>query len=106
MTERIAFVAALRMFRSAAGNSASAHVVITGEAADAIRLAALTGQWADGRRGNFGSAKVMATIGGTRWANSLFPDKESGGWAMPVRKAIREAEGLEEGALVTGTVEL
>lgn len=106
MTERIAFTAALRMFRSATSNSASAYVVITGEAADAIRRAALTGQWADGHRGNFGSAKVVCTIGGTRWANSLFPDKESGGWTMPVRKAVREAEGLEEGAFVTGTVEL
>ncbi len=90
----------LLIWRSPASNSASGFVRITGPAADAIRATAMAGQWMDGRKGNFGSAKVMATIGGTTWANSVFPDKESGGWFLPVKKAVRQAEGLEEGDIV------
>lgn len=80
-------------------------LTIKGEVADGIRLAAITGQWLDGRKG-FGSARVMATIGGTRWATSVFPHKESGGWLLPVKAAVRKAEGLAEGDAVTVTVSL
>jgi hypothetical protein len=103
--ERIEIETPLVIWHSAESNTSSGYVRITGDAADAIRLAALTGQWLD-RKGRFGTAKVTATIGGTSWANSVFPDKESGGWFMPVKKAVRLAEGLEEGEMVKLTVEL
>ncbi len=95
--ERIEVETELQIWHSPTSNTAGGYVRIAGEAADAIRLAALTGQWAGGRKGNFGSAKVTATIGETSWPNSVFPDKESGGWFMPVKKAVRQAEGLEAG---------
>ncbi|MBN8817156.1 MAG: DUF1905 domain-containing protein [Sphingomonas sp.] len=72
-------------------------LTIEGEAADAIRVAALTGQWIDRGKGGFGSAKVTATIGETGWRTSVFPHKASGGWLLPVKKAVRQAEGLNEG---------
>jgi len=103
--ERIAVEAHLRIFRSATSNSASAYIVITGAAADAIRLAAMTGQWLEGRRG-FGSARVTATIGDTTWQSSVFPEKESGGWFLPVKLAVRKAEGLDEGELVRAIIAL
>ncbi len=97
----------LLIWRSPTSNSAGGYVRITGEAADAIRLAALTGQWADaGKKGGFGSARVMATIGETTWPNSVFPDKASGGWFLPVRKAVRIAEGIEPGDRVRLRIEL
>ncbi|MBB6424371.1 DUF1905 domain-containing protein [Sphingopyxis sp. JAI128] len=80
-------------------------VTISGEAADGIRLAAIGGQWLDGRRG-FGSAKVLATIGDTSWSTSVFPYKERGGWLLPVKAAVRKAEGIAEGDEVTVTVSL
>lgn len=80
-------------------------VTIAGEAADGIRMAAMTGQWLDGRKG-FGSARVEAKIGGTRWNTSVFPHKESGGWLLPVKAAVRKAEELAEGEDVTVTVSL
>jgi len=90
----------LLIWHSPTSNTAGGYVRITGEAADAIRLAAITGQWMDGRKGGFGSAKVMATIGETTWPNSVFPDKDSGGWFLPVKKAVRVAEGIEAGDMV------
>ena len=61
--------------------------------------------WLDGRRG-FGSAKVRVTIGDTSWSTSVFPHKQSGGWLLPVKAAVRKAEGLTEGDAVTVTVSL
>ncbi len=72
-------------------------LTIEGAPADAIRIAALTGQWIDSGKGGFGSAKVTATIGETGWRTSVFPHKASGGWVLPVKKAVRQAEGLGEG---------
>ncbi|HRE33573.1 MAG TPA: DUF1905 domain-containing protein, partial [Sphingopyxis terrae] len=51
-------------------------------------------------------AKVRATVGDTRWNTSVFPHKESGGWLLPVKAAVRKAEGLTEGDVVTVTVSL
>ena len=45
----------------------------------------------------FGSVRVAATIGGSRWATSLFPDKKSGCFFLPVKAAIRRAEGVTTG---------
>jgi hypothetical protein len=45
----------------------------------------------------FGSVRVEATLGGSVWRTSVFPDKESGSFVLPVKKAVREAEGLDEG---------
>ncbi len=92
-------------WQSATAPAAWFFVTIAGEVADAIRLAAIGGQWLDGRRG-FGSAKVRATIGGTSWSTSVFPHKESGGWLLPVKAAVRKAEGLSESDMVTVTVSL
>ena len=81
------------------------YVVIEGAAADMIRVAAMTGQWLEGKRG-FGSARITATIGETRWQTSVFPHKASGGWFLPVKAAVRKAEGLVEGALTTISIAL
>ena len=49
----------------------------------------------------FGSIRVEAAVGSTRWATSLFPDKTSGTYLLPIKKAVREAEGIEPGDMVT-----
>lgn len=48
------------------------------------------------RRG-FGSVEVTASVGDTTWRTSVFPDKESGCYVLPVKRAIRESEGLMAG---------
>jgi hypothetical protein len=59
-----------------------------------------------GRRRGFGSLRVRATLGGTRWTTSIFPDKASGAYVLPVKRAIRTAEGLDTGDTAAVTVEL
>lgn len=92
-------------WQSATAPAAWFFVTIAGDVADGIRLAAISGQWLDGRKG-FGSARVAARIGGTNWQTSVFPHKESGGWLLPIKAAVRKAEGLIEGDMVTVTVSL
>lgn len=46
----------------------------------------------------FGSVRVEASIGATQWATSLFPDARRGTYVLPVKKAVRTAEGLLDGA--------
>ena len=92
-------------WQSATAPAAWFFLTIAGEAADGIRLAAISGQWLDGRKG-FGSVRVDACIGDTRWQTSVFPHKESGGWLLPVKAAVRKAEGISEGDAVTVTVTL
>lgn len=43
----------------------------------------------------FGSVRVKVTIGKTEWLTSLFPDKKSGCYFLPVKAPVRKAEGLE-----------
>lgn len=103
--ERITHEAPLLLWRSTEAPNGIGYLIIDGEAADAIRVAAMTGQWLEGRRG-FGSARVTVTVGETVWATSVFPHKESGGWFLPVKAAVRKAEDLAEGALVRVMVAL
>jgi hypothetical protein len=51
----------------------------------------------EGRTNGFGSVRVLVAIGGTQWATSLFPSKQRGTYVLPVKKAVRTAEGLREG---------
>jgi hypothetical protein len=78
------------------GDKASWYfIVLTGDVVGEIHYAAM------GRTGGFGSVKVRATIGGTRWETSLFPDRKAGGFVLPVKAAVRKAESLNEGDRVT-----
>jgi len=49
----------------------------------------------------FGSIKVEAVVASTKWSTSLFPDKGRGTYLLPVKKALRVAEELEEGDVAT-----
>ncbi|MGH3431486.1 MAG: DUF1905 domain-containing protein [Thermocrispum sp.] len=60
----------------------------------------------EGRRGGFGSVRVRATLGGSSWTTSVFPDSASGCFVLPVKRAVRNTEGLAEGDTASVTVEL
>ena len=49
----------------------------------------------------FGSVRVEVTIGGSTWRTSVFPSVEQKTYVLPVKKAVRVAEGLEEGSDAT-----
>ena len=40
---------------------------------------------------------MRATLGGSTWFTSIFPDKASGAYVLPVKKAVRRKEGVEAG---------
>lgn len=47
----------------------------------------------------WGMIPVNARIGKTKWKTSLFP--KEGGYVVPIKASVRQAEGLEEGNRVT-----
>lgn len=49
----------------------------------------------EGPRRGFGT--VRATIGGSTWATSIFPESGSGCYVLPLRRAARTAEELDIG---------
>jgi hypothetical protein len=57
-----------------------------------------------GKRGGFGSLRVTASIGGSRWSTTL--NSRAGTWSLPIKKPVRLAEGILEGARVTVELEL
>jgi hypothetical protein len=57
------------------------------------------------RRG-FGAVRVRATIGETMWETSIFPDKKSGCYVLPVKRAVRKAEDLDLGDTTAVIIEL
>lgn len=50
-----------------------------------------------GRTNGFGSIRVSARIGDSRWATSIFPDKASGCFFLPVKAEVRRAEAITTG---------
>jgi hypothetical protein len=53
-----------------------------------------------GHTRGWGSLPVEATIGGTTWRTSIFPDSKSNSYLLPVKAAVRKAEGLEADTMV------
>lgn len=49
----------------------------------------------------FGSVRVRAQIGATQWRTSIFPDASRGAYILPLKRAVRDAEGIQDEALVS-----
>ena len=49
----------------------------------------------------FGSVRVSVATGTSRWDTSVFPDAASGCYVLPVKKAVRVQERVEEGDELT-----
>ncbi len=48
--------------------------------------------------GGFGSVRVEVSVGGSVWRTSLFPSSSAAAYILPVKKAVRVAEGLADDA--------
>jgi hypothetical protein len=59
----------------------------------------------EGLRGGFDSVPVQVTIGATSWRTSIFPSGD-GRYSLPLKKAVRIAEGIERDASVDVVIEL
>lgn len=51
------------------------------------------------RAAGFGSLRVEVRIGSTTWRTSIFPDTKRGAYVLPLKKAVRVAERLSDGAV-------
>jgi Domain of unknown function (DUF1905) len=100
MTESYSITTKLWIWSSDKAPASWHFLTIDGEAAQAIHALALMRRLEFGRKRGWGAMKVRATVGDTSWETSIFPDKGSGGWLLPVKAAVRKAEGLVAGDLV------
>ena len=104
MTERITHTGPL--WRWTGGTNGTWHfLTIDGAAGEALSATALMQRLERGRRAGFGSLKVEAQIGESRFSTSVFPAKNTG-WLLPVKAAVRTAEGLAERDSVTVTLSI
>lgn len=97
MTQELTFTAELWEHR---GPGAWHFVTVSEAVSDEI--ADLTA----GRASGFGSVRVAVAIGSTRWETSLFPSAADRAYVLPVKKAVRTAEGLQAGDRVTVRITL
>ena len=56
------------------------------------------------QRVGWGSISVTVTLGKTVWKTSIFPDKKSGGYLLPLKANIRKKEGIEAGKTIKFTL--
>ena len=104
MTETFTTTTNLWIWTTDKAPAAWHFVTIDGDVAEAIADAALMERLertGSPRQRGFGSIKVLATIGETGWATSIFPSKDSGGYLLPVKASVRKAEGIVAGDEVT-----
>jgi hypothetical protein len=44
----------------------------------------------------WGSIRVAVTVGKTKWQTSIFPDKRSGTYLLPLKAEVRRAEAIHD----------
>lgn len=56
------------------------------------------------KKAGFGSIRVTVKIGKTTWKTSIFPDKQSGSYLLPIKRQVRFEEGIDAGDTVSFTL--
>ena len=95
MTEHITHTGKLWRWSGATGTGVWFFITIDGAAGEALSGTALMRRMEGSARG-FGSIRVEAVIGGSRFSTSVFPQKGES-WLLPVKASVRKAERLVEG---------
>jgi len=54
----------------------------------------------------FGSLPVVVTLGKTSWKTSIFPDKKTRTYLLPLKAEVRKKEKISEGDVVEFVVEV
>lgn len=75
------------------GKGAWTFVALPEEIAQDIR-------YFSGPRRGFGSLRVEATLGESRWKTSIFPDRKRNSFLLPLKAAVRKAENITAGSTV------
>ena len=82
------------------GEGSWVFVTVPREASDSIRSVPRE------PRPGFGSLRVEVTLGTSVWNTSIFPDSKTKCYVLPVKKAVRAAQGVEVPDVVDVTIEL
>jgi len=96
MTSEYIFTAELWIWDARESDSWT-FVSLPPDESDELRARAVPGR-------GFGSIPVEVTIGSTTWRTSVFPDKKSGVFVLPIKAAVRKSESIEAGELATITL--
>lgn len=48
----------------------------------------------------FGSVRVEVRVGVSAWRTSIFPDSSRGAYILPLKRAVRDAEGIGDEGVV------
>ncbi len=104
MTEQITHTGPLWRWTTPAAPAAWFFITIDGEAGEVLAGTALMRRLEGAAKG-FGSLKVTARIGDSTFKTSVFPSKDLG-WLLPVKAAVRKAEGVGEGDVVAVVLEV
>jgi hypothetical protein len=59
-----------------------------------------------GVKKGWGSIPVQVTIGNTTWKTSIFPDKKTGAYLLPLKADVRKKEKIFEGDTINFIIEI
>ncbi|EHJ62001.1 DUF1905 domain-containing protein [Novosphingobium pentaromativorans] len=99
LVETLTHTGPLWRWTGESGSGTWHFLTIDGEAGEALSGTAVMRKLEGTSRG-FGSIKVKARIGESAFATSVFPSRSGNGWLLPIKAAVRKAEGLAEGDIV------
>jgi hypothetical protein len=54
----------------------------------------------------WGSLPVAVTLGKMKWKTSIFPEKRSGEYILPLKAEVRKKEGVMNGDIISFTIEI
>ncbi|MCF7834162.1 MAG: DUF1905 domain-containing protein [Candidatus Pacebacteria bacterium] len=58
------------------------------------------------RQRGWGSVSVSVSIGKTSWKTSIFPDKRSGTYLLPLKAEVRKKEGIYDKDKINFTIKI
>lgn len=56
--------------------------------------------------GGWGSLPVIVTVGKTSWKTSIFPDKKSASYLLPLKAEARKKENIKIGDVIVFSIEI
>ncbi len=77
------------------GKAAWHFITLPAELSEQIRF------FTSGNKTAWGSVRVSVTIGDTKWNTSIFPDSKLGSYGLPVKAAVRKAQNIQVGDVVS-----
>lgn len=54
----------------------------------------------------WGSLRVLVTLGSSSWKTSIFPDKKSDSYLLPLKSEVRKKENIKAGDTISFQIEL